>query len=94
MQLKWRGKLLYITGWEPNAPYLCEQCGAPDNGLRPFGKNKEFICHDCAQKDHEMTMKQMDAVMKPADLVVTFGRETRMPKEELEKILAVILPMH
>jgi hypothetical protein len=38
---------------------LCAQCGIIDE-CRPYGKNYEQLCFDCAMMDEETTRKRMD----------------------------------
>lgn len=47
---------------EPEPPEICELCGKLDE-LRPYGKNRERICYECAMKDKETTEMQMDAIL-------------------------------
>jgi hypothetical protein len=49
-------------GWEdffgPDDPVRdmkCQQCGEMVAEVRPFGKNHESICEECAKKDMETT---------------------------------------
>lgn len=92
MMILWKGKKIYVAGWEPNAPVFCQGCGLATNDLRPFGPKGEFYCPQCGEKDKAGTAQRLSEAMDQADLVVNLQCNSRMSKERMTEILDQALP--
>lgn len=53
------GPVHIIGGDEPEG--TCQECGAKNEELRPYGKGGKLICFTCGMKDKETTSKMFAA---------------------------------
>lgn len=65
----WRGKKVYVSAWEPNAPEKCELCGVEGQQLRPFHPDGKFICFECGERAVPQTEEIMRKIVKECDFV-------------------------
>lgn len=88
MILTWHGQKVYVAGWEPNAPDVCELCKKPCDQLRPFGPAGEYICPQCGDKNPDAVVRGMEAAMKECDIVLNPGKE--LPKYTEMEMLGLL----